>query len=156
MHDTKNYIVFNGEIYNHNEIRSFLLSKGVHFQTSGDTEVLLRAYQYFGDSFLQHCEGMFAFCIWDHQLQKFYFGRDRSGEKPLYLFQSSNQFILSSELTSFKYFRSKLDLQLDPESISYYLVSGHSFSNNTVIKNIIKVPPAHLGSYQIDSARLRA
>jgi asparagine synthase (glutamine-hydrolysing) len=152
--ETLNYIVFNGEIYNHKHIRAALSSHGIKFDTNSDTEVLLRAYQFYGDSFLEKCEGMFAFCIWDHQLQTFCFGRDRSGEKPLYLFNTSTYFIVSSELRSFRFFQDILDLRLDPESISYFLSYGRSLSNTTVIKNILKVPPAHLGFYSVSSGHL--
>jgi asparagine synthase (glutamine-hydrolysing) len=78
-------VVYNGEIYNYIEIRSFLQNKGYHFTTQSDTEVILAAYDYWKEKCLQQFDGMFAFAIWDEKEEKLFAGRDRFGEKPFLL-----------------------------------------------------------------------
>ncbi|NNC94097.1 MAG: asparagine synthetase B, partial [Chitinophagales bacterium] len=78
------WITYNGEIYNYKEIREFLSSKGFKFQSDSDTEVLLAAYQFWGEDCLQEFDGMFAFAIWDEEAKTLFCARDRFGEKPFY------------------------------------------------------------------------
>ncbi|MBN1941718.1 MAG: asparagine synthetase B, partial [Phycisphaerae bacterium] len=77
-------LVFNGEIYNHAELRRELQSRGVRFRSTSDTEVLLEAYRAWGTDCLAHLSGMFAFAIWDGPKSQAFLARDRAGEKPLY------------------------------------------------------------------------
>lgn len=93
------FVVVNGEIYNHKELRSQLESK-YHFQTSSDAEVILHLYAERGIEALQSLNGMFAFAIWDTTKQELFLARDRLGIKPLYYYQTSSQFIFGSTLTS--------------------------------------------------------
>lgn len=99
MHCLNRYtIVHNGEIYNYIELKEELLKKGYHFQTKTDTEVIVSAYDQFGENCLQHFDGMFAFSIWDEQEKKLFVARDRFGEKPFYYFTDKDQFIWASEM----------------------------------------------------------
>src|SRR5437016_5674473 len=86
MHDleTGNWIVFNGEIYNFRELRTDLESKGCAFNSRSDTEVLLKAYAYWGTGCLHHLRGIFAFAIWDVRSAALFLARDPMGVKPLY------------------------------------------------------------------------
>jgi len=77
-------LVFNGEIYNFRELRTELLSMGVKFLGHSDTEVLLNLYSVFGEEMLHKLNGIFAFAIWDKNLQKIFLARDALGVKPLY------------------------------------------------------------------------
>ena len=97
-------IVFNGEIYNYLELRSFLTKKGYKFNTSSDTEVLLISYIHWGEEFIKHLNGMWAFSIWDNKKKQLILSRDRFGEKPLYYYNKFNNFFFSSETKTLKLF----------------------------------------------------
>jgi len=96
--DCKIHIVFNGEIYNYIDLRNELQRSGCVFKTQSDTEVLLKCYEFYGESFINKINGMFAFAIWDELKRKLFLGRDRVGKKPLYYFCDNNRFIFSSEI----------------------------------------------------------
>jgi len=91
-------IVFNGEIYNYRELRAELDALGYTFSTSSDTEVLLQAWKHWGPDCLARLEGMFAFAVWDDEQGKLFLARDRFGEKPLYIHESSNGIAFASEM----------------------------------------------------------
>src|SRR5688572_28596517 len=94
MHYADRYsILHNGEIYNYKELRETLHQKGYPFRTQSDTEVILAAYDCYGDQCLQHFDGMFAFCIWDEKEQELFAARDRFGEKPFFFFIDNEQFV---------------------------------------------------------------
>ena len=92
------WIVFNGEIYNYRELRTYLSKRGHEFRTHTDTEVILHLYEEFGPESLQHLNGIFAFAIWDTQRQELILARDRMGIKPLYYTQAAGQLIFGSEM----------------------------------------------------------
>ena len=98
MRHGKLAIVFNGEIYNYRELRAELSALGYTFSTSSDTEVLLQAWKHWGPDCLLHLEGMFAFALWDGEQDKLYLARDRSGEKPLFVQESSDGLAFASEM----------------------------------------------------------
>jgi len=92
------WIVFNGEIFNYRELRQDLIGRGCHFHTQSDTEVLLAAYQAYGEGMPSHLNGQFAFAIWDSADRKLFAARDRLGEKPFfYAFSDVNDFLFASE-----------------------------------------------------------
>lgn len=93
-------IVFNGEIYNFQELREQLRTRGHHFSSNGDTAVLLAAYQEFGDSCPEHLSGMFAFAVYDARERTLFLARDRLGKKPLKYFRHGSTFVFASELKS--------------------------------------------------------
>ena len=88
------WIVFNGEIYNYRELRTFLLSKGHVFKTETDTEVIVHLYEELGPGCLQRLRGMFAFAIWDDNNKTLFLARDRVGIKPLYYCLTTGVFAL--------------------------------------------------------------
>ena len=97
--DNSNYtIVFNGEIYNHKEIKSQLLNYGKKFKTNSDTEVLLQAYTYWGEDCVKFLNGMFSFAIYNNFKKVLFLARDRAGEKPLFYEHNHNTFLFASEL----------------------------------------------------------
>ena len=97
--DNRFTIIFNGEIYNHQEIRKqFDLNGNSH----SDTETLLLLYRRFGTHMLQYLEGMFAFAIYDKLEQKIFIARDRAGKKPLYIFNDGKKIVFASELNCLK------------------------------------------------------
>ena len=99
MHYLDRYtLIHNGEIYNYRELRSLLQLKGYSFSSRTDTEVIMAAYDLYGTSCLQHFDGMFAFALWDEQERTLFLARDRFGEKPLFIYQDSHQFLFASEM----------------------------------------------------------
>ena len=98
--DKQIVIVFNGEIYNYKTIKSRLVSEGVTFNTTSDTEVILKAYEKYGVESFQWLDGMYGFSIYDKKINKLFIARDFFGEKPLYYTQNDNQFLWASELKS--------------------------------------------------------
>ena len=92
-------ITFNGEIYNYRELKQELELKGYVFSTNSDTEVILKAYQEYGDDCPKYLDGMFAFAIWDNEKELLFMARDRFGKKPLYYaFDDEENLIVASEI----------------------------------------------------------
>jgi asparagine synthase (glutamine-hydrolysing) len=101
MHYADRYtITYNGEIYNYREIKKELQSKNYVFKSQSDTEVILAAYHCWKEECLLHFDGMFAFAIWDNNLQQLFCARDRFGEKPFYFYRDDEQFLFASEMKS--------------------------------------------------------
>jgi len=92
------WIVFNGEIYNHLELRTTLEKRGHRYATSSDTETILHLYEEYGDACVDHLRGMFAFAIWDTRNKSFFCARDRLGIKPFYYAVRGTQFAFASEI----------------------------------------------------------
>ena len=99
--DGTKVLVFNGEIYNFQELRKDLLAKGHVFKTSTDSEVLLHGYEEYGAELLQKLRGMYAFVIWDSRAKKLFGARDIFGIKPFYYYQKDGDFLFGSEVKSF-------------------------------------------------------
>ena len=89
-------IVFNGEVYNFQELRDELIAKGHRFATHSDTETIVHAYEEWGDACVQRFRGMFAFAIWDAPRQRLFLARDRYGKKPLFLHESNGALLFAS------------------------------------------------------------
>lgn len=132
-------IIFNGEIYNFQEIKQEL--KEYHFNTNGDTEVILAAYDKWGKDALNRLNGMFAFAIWDEQKREIFIARDRMGVKPLYYYKDDEVFVFASEIRSLlssKFVPEKLDYQAIKEFFLYQSFSAP----NTIIDGIKQLPAA--------------
>lgn len=134
-------IVFNGEIYNYLEIKKELQSLGYIFRTTGDTEVLLKAYSEWGiKSMLSRLEGMFAFVLIDVKKRKTFLARDRFGEKPLYYHQNEKGFFaFGSDIRSFKVL--PISLSIDQFSLGYYFSEMSTPINDSIYKEIKKLAP---------------
>ncbi len=138
-------IVFNGEIYNHLEVRKKIEFKNsVLWKSNSDTETLLNAIELFGlDATLKICNGMFAFALWDRKKNELILVRDRIGEKHLYYGCIEGTLYFASELKAIKnLLQDKLEINFN--SISSFLSNGYIKSPNTIWKNILKLEP---GSY---------
>jgi len=133
-------IVFNGEIYNHNELRKRV--KNHIFRTNSDTETFLALFVEYGIRCLNFCDGMFAFIIIDKKNNTCYFGRDRVGKKPLYYFHYDNKLLIASELNSI--ISSISNLNLNKTALEAYFRLGFFFNENTPYKNILSVKPGHV------------
>jgi asparagine synthase (glutamine-hydrolysing) len=137
-------IVHTGEVYNFPELRRELKRKGHKFYTKTDTEVILHAYEEYGDECVSHFNGMFAFAIWDSNKKLLFLARDRNGLKPLYYtITKDGTFLFASEIKSilrYEPFKREVDLQ----SFHYYLNLRYLPRDRTMFKGIKKLLPAHI------------
>ena len=145
-------IVFNGEIYNHRELKNELELKGYKFKSDhSDTEVILNGFEEWGVNVLNRLNGMFAFAIYVPQKKYFFLARDRFGEKPLYYFQNNNNFIFSSELKSLK-LHFKVSKAISSLSLQKYLAYGYIPSPLTIYNKIYKLPAGHFLEYYFNKS----
>ena len=145
MHDetTKLTIVFNGTIYNYPELRELLIHKGHDFKSTGDTEVILKAYAEWGENCVAKLIGMFAFAIWNENKQELFLARDRLGIKPLYYSQQKNVFRFASNSQALLA-AGGVNTEFDPIGLHHHL-SLHAVvpAPITIFKGLRKVQPAH-------------
>ena len=134
-------LVFNGTIYNYKSLRSELIGKGYSFSSHSDTEVIIKAYHYWGEDCVKYLDGMFAFCMWDKSNQKLFIARDRIGIKPLYYNLSNKAFTFASNSQAL--LTQELDKSVNPIALQQQLsLHGVVPAPNTVINGIQKVKPA--------------
>lgn len=152
--DTRRFwVVFNGEIYNYRELRRRLESHGWTFRTQSDTEVLLRAYQQWGENCALHLNGQFAFVVWDTAERKAMAARDRMGEKPLYWMTTPDDgVIVASEIKSLLV-SGLARPKIDPLAIDAYLALGYVPPNRTVYENVHTLEPAGAITWQDGTMR---
>ena len=139
------WIVFNGEIYNYQELRVFLLSKGHVFKTQTDTEVIVHLYEELGPQCVEKLRGMFAFAIWDENAKTLYVARDRVGIKPLYYWQNGRSLVFASEIKAILA-DPAVERAIAPEIIDRFLTFFYLPGEETLFKGVRKLPP---GSYLI-------
>ncbi|KOR30488.1 hypothetical protein TI04_05590 [Achromatium sp. WMS2] len=134
------WIVFNGEIYNYQELKLFLSKRGYSFKTNTDTEVILYLYQEFGVECVKFLNGIFAYAIWDNRQRQLVIARDRIGIKPLYYTQVDNQLIFGSELKALLQHPSVYSQrQIDPIALNEYLSYEYVPSPKTILKGIYRL-----------------
>ncbi|MEO7558558.1 MAG: N-acetylglutaminylglutamine amidotransferase [Gammaproteobacteria bacterium] len=135
-------LVFNGTIYNFHELRRELEARGHHFFSDGDTEVILKAYAAWGESCVEHMQGMFAFAVWDSKKQTLFLARDRLGIKPLYFSQTSKQFRFASTPQALLA-AGEVDTRIDPVALHHQLTL-HAVvpAPHTILQGIRKLAPA--------------
>ena len=135
-------IIFNGEIYNYQELREFLLGKGHVFKTQSDTEVIVHLYEELGPRCLERLRGMFAFAIWDEKVKSLFLARDRVGIKPLYYCLSNTSLVFASEIKAILADPS-MRREIAPEMIDRFLTFLYSPGQETLFKGIHKLLPGH-------------
>ena len=140
--DGQIWIVFNGEIYNHKEIRAELENKGHQFKTKTDTEAIVHAYEEYGDSCVQKLNGMFAFAIWDNRNHTLFLARDRIGIKPLYYLFDKNRLIFGSELKSILR-AGDIPKRIDLQALDHFLTFEFIPAPLSIFQDIKKLPPGH-------------
>jgi asparagine synthase (glutamine-hydrolysing) len=136
-------VVFNGEIYNFQEIRQRLVSRGHVFRTRSDTEVLVHLYEERGDALVTELRGMFAFALWDEKRQRLLLARDRLGKKPLYYRAVDGGLAFASELKSLTA-AGLTNEAPDRASIARYLALGYVPDPWTIYPSVLKLRPAHI------------
>ena len=142
-------LVFNGTIYNYKQLRSRLISKGYSFFSSSDTEVIIKAYHYWGEDCVNHLDGMFAFAIWDKPSKKLFIARDRMGIKPLYYNLTNKAFTFASNSQAL--LTQDLDKSVNPIALQQQLsLHGVVPAPNTIINGIKKLKP---GTYIVLSEK---
>lgn len=151
--DGRYVIVFNGEIYNHRELRGDLEAQGLRFVGNSDTEVLLSAYRVWGESCLARLNGMYAFAIYDkgsaHHPPRLFMARDRAGEKPFYYSKGKDSFAFASELKALDH-----SGQINPEALNYYLSLGYVPADLCLFEGVHKLPPAHCAYLDLSTGAL--
>jgi asparagine synthase (glutamine-hydrolysing) len=142
-------VVYNGEIYNYVEIKSFLQNKGYQFFTQTDTEVIVAAYDYWKEKCLQQFDGMFAFAIWDEKEEKLFAARDRFGEKPFYYYEDEGNLIFASEMKAL--WAIGVDKKVNNKMLLNYITLGHLQNcvdkEQTFFDDIYSLPPSHYLTY---------
>jgi asparagine synthase (glutamine-hydrolysing) len=141
-------VVFNGEIYNHEELRRELAAAGVHFAGRSDTEVLLAAYDAWGERCVERLRGMFAFAIYDQTRRVLFMARDRAGEKPLYWAEHRGGLVFASELKALMA-DAEFPRRLSPQGLAYYLSFGYVPGDMCILDGVHKLMPAHWLSWPL-------
>ncbi len=142
-HDSETILMFNGEIYNHAELRSDLINKGLKFITShSDTEVVLKGIMHYGLDFIKNLRGMFSIIYLDKKNKRMYMIRDRLGQKPLYYKFTKNEILFASNLKAL--LRLDSEKELDFQKVNSYIKLGIVSSPDTIFKNYFKVEPSEI------------
>lgn len=148
MHYKHFVITYNGEVYNFHEIKLKLEKLGHSFIGHSDTEVIIHAYEEWGDDCLEHFIGMFAFVILNKETETIFAARDRAGVKPFFYYQENDLFLFGSELKVFHKhsgFQKKIDLQ----AVSSFMQYGNVPSNQCIFKNTHKLLPGHFLKFDL-------
>ena len=147
-------IVFNGAIYNYRELREELQGAGYRFFSTGDTEVLIKAYHAWGERFVERLNGMFAFALFERDTGRVMFARDRLGIKPLYLTDLKQGGIRFASSLPSLLAGGSISSELDPVAIHYYM-TFHAVvpAPHTLLRDVRKLPPAHLLIIEPDGTR---
>jgi len=136
-------IVYNGEVYNFQQLREELKALGHTFHTRSDTEVILLGYRQWGSGVVNKLDGMFAFAIWNPEQRVLFLARDRVGKKPLYYSWDGNTFCFASELKALLAGRF-FPKEIDPEALDCYFTFGYIPSPKTIFKAAHKLCPGHM------------
>jgi asparagine synthase (glutamine-hydrolysing) len=147
-------VVFNGEIYNFHELRAELLARGHRFTTASDTEVIVHAWEEYGDECLTRFRGMFAFAAWDDRRRRLLLARDRLGKKPLYYLHDGDRLLFASELKALLADPS-VRRAVDPAAIDDYLSFGAVPAPRTIYLGIAQLPPAHYLVWEAGRVQVR-
>ena len=140
-------LLFNGEIYNYQELREELIKAGHVFTTKTDSETILHGYEEYGKKILDRLRGMFAFIIWNKNTKELFGARDIFGIKPFYYYKKGREFMFGSEIKSFLS-HPNFEKELDEDMIPLYLSYEYSPDERTIFKNVFKLPGAHCFTYK--------
>ena len=153
--DGNTVLVFNGEIYNHCELRAELESRGEKFKTNSDTEVVLRAFLRWDKDSFARLRGMFAIAVWSQDARRLVLARDRLGIKPLYFNLRDDELYFGSELKTI-FAHPEFKRELDFTGLHYYLSLNYVPCPHTLVRGIEKLPPGHLLEWQDGDVEMEA
>lgn len=138
--------VFNGEIYNYRELQKELRQRGHRLRTNSDTEVIVHAYEEYGDDCVNHLQGMFSFALWDKKRRRLLAARDRFGKKPFNYYWDGQRFIFGSEIKSL--LKADIPREIDPIALDEYLTYRYVPTPRTIFQGVRKLPAAHTLTYE--------
>ncbi len=141
-------LVFNGCIYNYQELREELRSKGHQFVSSSDTEVIVEGLSGYGIDFIERLNGMFAIAAWNHREKALYLSRDRFGVKPLYYYFNGKTLLFGSEIKAFMK-HSSFSVKMDTDALNEYFTFQNMFRYKTLFEGVVLLPQAN--TVRIDS-----
>ena len=136
------WIVYNGEIYNHAQLRLELEARGHQYRTQSDTETILHLYEEYGRDSVSRLRGMFAFAIWDERRRRLFAARDRLGIKPFYYLSAAGLFLFASEIKALLAYPG-VRAALNQAAIPEYLAFGYLSGEESMFSGILKLPPGH-------------
>src|SRR5215471_7586474 len=136
------WIVFNGEIYNHRDLRERLITRGHSYRTHSDTETIVHLYEEYGKDCVTHLRGMFAFAIWDKREHKLFIARDRLGIKPLYYWFDGGKLLFGSEIKTILAYPG-VKAEFNASTLAEYLAFGYISGPETMFRGIRKLLPGH-------------
>jgi len=136
------WIVFNGEIYNHRQLRTELEGKGHRYKTNSDTETIVHLYEEYGRDCIERLRGMFAFAIWDRRKRSLFCARDRVGIKPFYYYWDNSSFVFASEIKAILAYCGH-NGEFNRGSLAEYLAFGYITGEDTMFAGIKELLPGH-------------
>jgi asparagine synthase (glutamine-hydrolysing) len=142
-------VVFNGEIYNFQELRSGLVARGHRFRSHSDTETIVHLYEEKGPTAIDDLDGMFAIAIWDERLRRLTLARDRVGKKPVFYYRSERLFAFASEIKAF-FGHPDVAIEIDSEAVPSYFIHGYVPGPGTFYKNVRQLQPGTLMTVDAD------
>ena len=149
-------VIYNGEIYNFQELVPELIALGHRFHTKSDTEVIVHAWESWGEDCVKRFRGMFAFALWDRNRQTLFLARDRLGVKPMYYAQLANGAVLFGSELKALLCSPELSRTLDPSAIEDYLALGYVPEPKSVFEGVRKLAPAHTIAIKVGDRTLPA
>lgn len=147
-------MVYNGEVYNFKSVRQKLACLGYSFNTSGDTEVVLKGFQEWNDGIFSEINGMFAVAIFDEYTKTLTLARDEAGQKPLFYSLSDSSLVFGSTLLSTALIKPDSRKQIDNYELGHYLYRGYTTRGGSLIKDIHKVEPNSIVKYSLNDRKL--
>jgi asparagine synthase (glutamine-hydrolysing) len=147
--DTAVALTYNGEVYNFRELRRELAARGHHFTSSGDTEVVLRAYEEWGDAFVERLDGMFALAVWDGRPGRLLLARDRTGKKPLFYCVQDGRITFGSEIKALLACP-WITAEADVDQVAEFFTFGYVPNPRTLYRGVRQIPPASRLAYGPD------
>lgn len=148
------WLIFNGEIYNFDELRDDLISRGYSFRTRSDTETVIYAWEEWGEACVEKLRGMFGLVIWDSRKRTLFGARDRLGIKPFYYYADGERFLFASEMKSILEDEA-VPREIDPVALRQFLRHRYVLGPRTILKNIFKLQPGHTITVQGDQVTTR-
>ena len=136
-------VVFNGEIYNFPDLMDELKAAGHQFRTHCDTEVIVHAWEQWGEACVEHFRGMFAFALWDRNRATLFLARDRLGIKPLYYAELDDASVIFASEMKALLAHPRLKRTVDPQAVEDYFAYGYVPEPRTIFRSVKKLPPAH-------------